>query len=99
MKFVISEKKTLPGLLLVITDKEILGEKFTEGKLQLDLSQNFYQGEEKNEEDTKKMLFRARHLHFTGKEAVAMGLEIDLVNRKNILYVKGIPHAEVVRED
>ena len=93
---IVAEKQGPHGLLLVITDKDLLGKKITAGKIQLDLSAKFYQGTEQTKEEVKKQLVRARDLHFSGKEAVALGVEEDLINPHKILWVKGVPHAEVV---
>jgi uncharacterized protein len=96
MTLVASNKQGPHGLLLVVTDKEILGMKFEEGKVQLDLTKNFYQGEEKKKEEIKSKIHDARDLHFTGKEAVAILIEMELVEEKKVLWVEGIPHAEVI---
>ncbi len=96
MQFIVAEKNSTHGLLLVITDEDILGRKFEEGKKQLDLTAKFYRGEQKNKEDVKKLIPKARHLHLTGKHIIAVALELDLVNSKNILWINGVPHAEVV---
>lgn len=94
MKFIVSRKNNENGMLLVVTDAGILGKKFEEDKVQLDLTKNFYQGEEKNKEDVKKLARCARYLHLTGKGAVAIGVEMEAVDPKKILYVKKVPHAE-----
>ena len=96
MKFIVSEKIGPHGKILVVTDSEIIGKKFEEGNLQLDLTQNFYKGEEVNEEEIKKIIHRFQHVHLTGKNAVALGLNLELINNKKILYVNNIPHAEMV---
>jgi len=96
MQFIVAEKESTQGLLLVITDEDILGKKFEEGKKQLDLAVKFYQGETKTKEEVKKLVPKARHLHLTGKHIIAIAVELDLVNSKNILWIKGVPHAEVV---
>ena len=62
-------------------------------------SADFYKGEEKNKEEVKILIPKARHLHLTGKESVAIGVEMDLVDPSKILYVNTIPHAEVVIEN
>jgi uncharacterized protein len=84
--------------LLVVTDSNLIGKKFEEDKKQLDLTSNFYKGEEKNKEEVKQLIKQVRHLHLTGKESVAIGVELDLVNPSKILYVDNVPHAEVVVE-
>jgi len=99
MEFIVSKKNSTNGSLLIITDKEILGKTFEEGKLQLDLSKDFYKGEEKSKEEVKKLIDTSTHLHFTGKESVAIGIEKDLIDSNKILYVQNIPHAEVLIEE
>ena len=92
-------QKTREKCILIVTDSDILGKKFEEDKKQLDLTSDFYKGEEKNKEEVKILIPKARHLHLTGKESVAIGVEMDLVDPSKILYVNTIPHAEVVIEN
>ncbi len=95
MKFIVTEKQGAHGLLLVVTDQDLLGKFFEEGKAQLDLRSAFYKGEEKTKEEVKTLLAGARDVVLTGKMAVALGIELDLVDPKKILYVKNVPHAQV----
>lgn len=95
MQFIVAEKHSTHGLLLVITDEDILGKKFEEGKRQLDMAAKFYLGEKKTKEDVKKLIPKARHLHLTGKHIIAVAVELDLVNPNKILWVGGVPHAQV----
>ena len=97
-KVIVSQKKGPHGILLVVTDSGIIGKKFEEGRVQLDLMQDFYKGEEMNKNQVKSLLQKSRHAHFTGKESVAIGVELDLIDVNRILYVDGVPHAEVVLE-
>lgn len=97
MDFIVSRKETGHGLLVVVTDKDILGKTFEEKKRQLDLAKKFYQGDLKSKEETKKIIVDARHVHLTGKGAVAIGVEMDLVDPEKILYVQNVPHAEVTK--
>ncbi len=99
MTLIVNVKESSTGVLLIVTDKEILGKKFEEGKKQLDLTSDFYKGEEKSKEEVKKMIIESRHVHLTGKESVAIGVEMDFVNPEHILYVQNVPHAEVVMGD
>lgn len=95
MTLIVSEKNGSHGLLMIVTDKDILGKVFEEGKLQLDLRKEFYQGEEKTKEEIKVICTAARDIHLTGKEAVALGVELGLVETERILWVEKVPHAEV----
>ena len=96
MALIVGEKQGPHGQLLIITDKDIVGRKFEEGKMQLDLTKDFYQGSEKSKEEIKIMLEKAQHFHFTGKEAVALAVEEDLVDVKKIVWVQKVPHAQAV---
>lgn len=98
MNFIVAKKQGPEGMLLVVTDGDILGKKFENDGIQLDLTKKFYQGEEKKKEDIKKLARCARYLHLTGKGAVAIGVEMEAVDPKKILYVKKVPHAEVLLE-
>ena len=96
--FIIAKKRTSQGLLLIITDVEIIGKKFEQGKLQLDLTSDFYKGEKKNLLETRLMLQEAKYVHLTGQNAVKLGIGEKLIDLQRVLYVNGIPHAEVVQE-
>ena len=50
-KFMFKEYNSTHGVIMVITDIEIIGKKFEDEKLQLDFSKKFYQGEEKTEQE------------------------------------------------
>ena len=98
MEFIVSQKKSIHGLVVIVTDQDIMGKIFTEKRLQLDLTKKFYQGDLKSKEEVKKNIMTARHVHLTGKAAVAIGVEMDLVDPRKILFVQNVPHAEVMVE-
>ena len=91
---IVNTKTTPEGLILILTDSDILGKKFEEGNKQLDLTNKFYQGEEKSKEEIKELITDAHIHHLTGKEAVALGKELNLVEK--VIVIDNIPHAEVL---
>ena len=98
MDYIVAKKQSQFGMLVVITDSDIIGKKFEEDRLQLDLTKKFYHGEAKNKEEVKKIMMTARHLHLTGKGTVAIAAEMNLVNPKKIIFIDNIPHAEIMNE-
>ena len=98
MEYIVSKKQGQLGLLIVVTDADIVGKKFEEERLQLDLTKKFYQGEPKSKEEVKQIIMTARHIHLTGKGAVAIGIEMDLIDPKKIIFIDKVPHAEVMNE-
>ena len=96
MSFIVSKKFAPEGLILVVTDKEILGKVFEEGNKQLDLSKKFYLGDERTSDEVKVIIEEAYILHLTGEKAVALGVELELVDSEKIIWISNIPHAEVL---
>jgi len=94
--FIVAEKKSAHGLLVVVTDKELLGKVFSDKDLILDLTKEFYKGVEKNAQEVKQVLEKAYVIHFTGKKSVMLGVDLGLVDNKRVLFVKNIPHAETM---
>lgn len=92
--FIVKQHSSPHGIVVVITDSEILGKKFEEGKLQLDLSKEFYKGEEMITEEILKILQKSYVVHLTGLHAVEIGVDLGIVDPERILIIQGIPHAE-----
>lgn len=85
------------GTVLTITDSDLIGQRFEEGKRQLDLTSSFYSGEEKSESEIKKLLKDEKigFIHFTGEKSLALGIKEGLVDPKKVVRIKNIPHAQV----
>jgi len=94
-KFIVNEKNTEQGIILVITDPELIGKKFETETLQLDLSKDFYKGEEKNSEEILAMINKAYILHLTGKNTLKLVFDLGLVDPGKVLEIDNVPHAEV----
>ncbi len=99
MKFIVAEKCGPHGVLLVVTDKNLIGKVVEERSVRLDLSSIFYKGEEKTEEEVCSLISGARDIHLTGRCALALGRELRLIDERCILRVRGIPHAEVIQSE
>lgn len=95
----ISIKKYNQGsdLLIGACDEELIGKKFEDGKLQIDVSKAFYDGERISSEVLKRFLEEATIANLVGKETVKCAIDIGLVDPKCVLKIKGIPHAQMVR--
>jgi hypothetical protein len=94
---IVKVHKTPEGKKLVaVCDAEILGKKFEEGNLQLDLTSNFYKGEEKGPEEVKEILKGAYMVNIVGEESIAFFIDLGLIEKEHILKIGGIPHAQAV---
>ena len=84
--------------IIAICDKELLGKRVEEGRLQLDINEHFYKGEKKTKKEIVALLKGSFILNLVGEGAVSLGIELGLVDKTHVLYIKGIPHAQAVVE-
>lgn len=80
--------------IVAVCDSELLGKKFEENGLQIDLTGSFYKGEEADEEKVELMLKHAYVADFVGKDSVKLGIKSGLVEEANVSVVKGVPRAQ-----
>ena len=84
-------------LLLVLCDDDILGRRFEEGDIQLDLSSEFYKGCPMNNKETATLIRRAYAINAVGEHAVALCIQEGVVEKTRVNTVMGIPYAQMVR--
>jgi hypothetical protein len=84
--------------ILSLCDKELIGKKFEEADLQLDLTSNFYKGEEKTKDELRKIVPKFRIVNAVGHKSVNLLLEFGLVEKDRIIVIKDIPHAQCVND-
>jgi len=78
-------------------DEDILGKKFVEGKFQIDVSKNFYEGQRIDKKTLARYLSDATIANLVGEETVKCAIKLGLVHPDCILRIKGIPHAQMIR--
>lgn len=84
-------------LLIAVCDKEIIGKKFHEGELMLSLDSGFYKGIDASESDVKEALLCATIANIAGEKAIACAVECGCVDPDTVIFIEGIPHAQMVR--
>lgn len=82
--------------VLALCDKELLGKKYEEADLQLDLTSNFYKGKEMTKDQVREIIPNFRIINAVGQRSVNLLIEFNLVDTNRILYVQDIPHAECI---
>lgn len=81
--------------ILALCDADLIGKKFEEGKKQLDLTGDFYRGEEKSEKEIRALLNGVYIINLVGEKSLALMKKLKL-NPETILKIKNIPHAEIL---
>ena len=83
--------------IIAVSDLELLGKKFVEGKLQLDLRDTFYGGKEYSEEKAIEIFrdgaFDDATFNIVGKECIAAAIKSGIVEKDGTITIQGIPHA------
>ena len=85
------------NLIVGACDENLIGKKFKEGKFQIDVAKNFYDGNRVDKKTLQKYLEDATIANLVGKETVGYAIKLGLIDPECVLEVKGIPHAQWVR--
>ncbi len=82
--------------IICITDSDLLGKKFEEGIKFLDFTTSYFKGEEKDTDLIEKHVISCYMATFSGKQAVALGRKMEVIDESTLLVVQGIPQAQVL---
>lgn len=86
--------------VVAICDSDILGKKFEEGIRQLDVRENFYKGEEVDDEAAMHILrvqsVEDASFNIVGKKSIELAIKAGIIPKEGVGKVKGIPFALVL---
>jgi uncharacterized protein len=83
-------------IVFAVCDEDLIGKKFQEGDLVLDVSERFYKGEKKTNEEIKEIFMNSSNINLVGKKTINFALKLGILNKDSIITVDGIPHAQIV---
>ncbi len=86
-------------LILTVCDKEIIGKKFETNDLKLDLSSDFYKGNEKTENEIIKLFEQSYMINLIGEKSIKLGLNTKIISKKDIIYIEKIPYVQAVSSE
>jgi len=96
MSVIVSVHKKDGRTVVAVCDKDLLGNVFEEGKKQLDLSGDFYRGDELDYQEAGDLVRNADIINLVGKESVDIGLDEAVIEPENIITIDGIPSAQAI---
>jgi len=86
--------------VVAVCDKELLGKRFEEGNLQLDVKESFFKGKEVSKEEASEIMIDMRledsTFNIIGKKAVQTALEAGIITEEGIKKIDNIPFAFVL---
>ncbi|PGF15858.1 hypothetical protein CP556_06845 [Natrinema sp. CBA1119] len=94
---IVNERETTEGVLVAVCDEEVLGETFEEGELSLTVTEEFYGGDEVDENAVVESLARAAVANIVGTRAVELAVEEGFVDEANVLEVGTTLHAQLLQ--
>jgi len=86
--------KSCGKTLLAVCDSGLLGKKFEEGKLALNVSREFYDGQ-KIGNDVLDFFPKADIINITGSKIVSLALKGKWISKEGIIKIRRIPHAQI----
>ncbi|MBN2458003.1 DUF424 family protein [Candidatus Woesearchaeota archaeon] len=86
-------------LVLAVCDEELLMQTLSEDDIVLDLSTDFYKGTAMEAGDASLLMKKAYIINLVGINSLHAAESLELVDKKNIITVSGIPHAQIIVTD
>jgi len=83
-------------MMVAVCDTELLGKKFEEGDKQLDLTADFYKGEEKTDQEVADLMRNAYILNLVGKKTVTLAINEDLITGDHVQTIDDVPYAQAI---
>lgn len=85
------------NVVVAICDKEILGKTLKEGNITVTVNEGFFCGEIVDAERVEKTLKNATTANLFGERCVQCAVNCGVVNPESVIYINGVPHAQVFR--
>jgi uncharacterized protein len=86
--------------VVAICDKDLYGKSLHEDNKKLDLSGEFFNGEEMNAKETKEKIIELVRedatFNIVGEKSIELAKELGMVTDKGIMTIKNIPYALVL---
>ncbi len=83
--------------VVAVCDIELLGKRFEQDNIQIDINKDFYGGEEMTKVNVMKFLKEKSAedacFNFVGKNAVESAVESGIVDKNCVIKIQGVPHA------
>jgi uncharacterized protein len=84
------------GYLLAACDKSICGKKLKGKETAFHVNPRFYKDKTATKAKMKKLFRVPSSANLVGKNIVQLAIDMGLVDKKNVIKIQGIPHAQMV---
>ncbi|MCD6428623.1 MAG: DUF424 domain-containing protein [Desulfurococcales archaeon] len=84
-------------MVVAVCDKELLGKKFSEGEVILDVNKDFFGGFLTDIDEALHYVENAFTAMLVGENIVQEAIKAGLIHPEAVLKVSGVPYAHIVR--
>ena len=84
------------GFVVALCDEDLINKTFEDGDLQLKVTEIFYKGVEKSEEEVIEILKTARNINIVGEKSVKLALDNNIISKDNVIKIGKVLHAQVL---
>ena len=82
-------------MVLAVCDSDLLNKKFEEGEKQLDLTSDFYKGEEKSNKEVCDLMRNSYIINLVGEKTIGLALKEGLIDKDHIKKIDNISYAQI----
>jgi hypothetical protein len=82
--------------MVAVCDESCLGKEFSEGDVYLKVTKEFYGNVPADYGEVVSALAEATIANLVGKQSVACAVENGFINSSDIIYIEGVPHAQMI---
>jgi len=100
-KMIAKAHKNPDGKIVVaVCDSELLGKKYEEDQKQLDLTSDFYKGEQNQDSAIGDLMRNAEAVNLVGEKSVKLAVQEGVIDEEHVKTIAGIPYAQaaIIRE-
>lgn len=83
--------------LVAVCDEDLIGKTFKEGKLQLQVTKNFYGETLTSINKALEIINEADIANLVGKNVINAAINKGYVSEDAVIYIAGIPHVQVIK--
>ena len=80
--------------VIAVCDRELIGKIIEDKKYRIVVSERFYKGEKMDEKQVVGIIKDAGNVNLMGKKSIELGLKAGIIEKENIIKIKGVPHAQ-----
>ena len=83
--------------MLNMCDSELLGKTFSDGKLVMKISKNYYHDQFVEQEEAKDLLKKSNNINLVGNETISLSLELGIGTEQAVKLIDKIPFLIIIK--